>query len=181
MSEESDRVSHLSVDDVLAIHELIVESNEDTEPGISSRGDVEYAIEHVREGKFGRGPDSIHGVAFQLLRLLVANHPFVDGNKRTALMAVRIFYALNGLEFDYDREIKAILKDLATDEAEVSAETVRSYLWEHTEPLAPEYAATIDLWFSRIETLPRGIDPEPSGSESRDEPNDYDGDSRSES
>lgn len=180
MSEESDPVTYLSVDDVLAIHELIVESNEDTEPGISSRGDVEYVVEHVREGHFRRGPESLHAKAYQLLRLLVSNHPFVDGNKRTALMSVRIFYALNGLEFDYDREIKAILKDLATDEAEVPAETARSYLREHTKPLAPEYAATIELWFSRIETLPRDADIEPPGSESRDEPNDYDGDSRSE-
>nr|WP_303648833.1 Fic family protein [Haloarchaeobius litoreus] len=30
------------------------------------------------------------------MRLIAANHPFVDGNKRTALMSTRIFYALNG-------------------------------------------------------------------------------------
>ena len=53
MSEESDSVNYLSTGDILAIHELIVESNEDTEPGISSRGDIEYAVEHVCEGHFG--------------------------------------------------------------------------------------------------------------------------------
>lgn len=34
MSEESDSVNYLSTDDILAVHELIVESNEETEPGI---------------------------------------------------------------------------------------------------------------------------------------------------
>lgn len=183
MSEESDSVNYLSTDDILAIHELIVESNEDTEPGISSQGDVAYTVENVREGHFGHVPESLYEKAYQLLRLIAANHPFVDGNKRTALMSVRIFYALNGLKFDYDREIKAILKELATDEADVSEETVRSYLREHTEPLAPEYAATIELWFSRIEdvdALPTDVSPEESEGESGDEPNGYDGDSPSE-
>jgi death-on-curing protein len=184
MSEESDSVNYLSTDDILAIHELIVESNEDTEPGIPSPGDVAYAVEHVREGHFGQVPESLHEKAYQLLRLLAANHPFVDGNKRTALMSVRIFYALNGLKFDYDREVKAILKELATDEADVSEGTVLSYLREHTEPLAPEYAATIELWFSRIEdvdALPTEVNPEDFEGQSEDEPNGYDGDSPSES
>lgn len=183
MGEESDPITYLSPDDVLAIHELIVESNEDTESGISSPGDIEYALEYVREGHFGHVPESLHEKAFELLRLIAANHPFVDGNKRTALMSVRIFYALNGLEFDYDREIKAILKRFATDEAAVAEETVLSYLTEHTEPLAPEYAATIRLWLSRIEEaeqVPGSIDLEPSESDGDDEPNDYDAESRSE-
>jgi death-on-curing protein len=29
---------------------------------------------------------------------LIRNHPFVDGNKRTAVIAVATFYALNGLD-----------------------------------------------------------------------------------
>jgi death-on-curing protein len=124
---------------------------------------------------------SLNEKAFQLLRLIAANHPFVDGNKRTALLSVRIFYALNGLKFDYDRRIKVILKDLATNEADVAEETVLSYFREHTESLAPEYATTIELWFSRIEdadALPGG-DLKLSEEEDRDEPNSYDGDSRS--
>lgn len=60
--------------------------------------------------------------AYQLLRLIAANHPFVDGNKRTALMSTRIFYALNDRRFDYDREIKEILKALATDQQGVDGD-----------------------------------------------------------
>ncbi|AUX08311.1 prophage maintenance system killer protein [Halalkaliarchaeum desulfuricum] len=150
MGEDPEPTRYLSAADILTIHELIVESNEDTEPGVSSRGDVEYAVEAVREGHFGQAPETIHETAYQLLRLIASNHPFVDGNKRTALMSVRIFYALNGLEFDYDRRIKEILKELATDEAAVEAETATAYLRDHTEPLSPEYRATVELWLSRI-------------------------------
>jgi death-on-curing protein len=178
MCEDSESISYLSADDIQAIHELIAEANAETTAGVASPGDIEYAVEHVQEGQFGQGPESLHEKAFQLLRLIAANHPFVDGNKRTALMSTRIFYALNGLRFDYDREIKEILKALATDEASVDADDVLAYLRAHTEPLAPEYEATINLWLARIE----GTDQLPSnpkldtGDDERHEPNDYDDD-----
>ena len=101
MDEDSEPISYLSAADIRDIHELIVESNAKTTAGVSAAGDIEYAVEHIQEGHFGQVPESLHEKAFQLLRLIVANHPFVDGNKRTALMSTRIFYALNGLRFDY--------------------------------------------------------------------------------
>ncbi|WP_226023631.1 type II toxin-antitoxin system death-on-curing family toxin [Halomicrobium salinisoli] len=183
MGEEPEAINYLSAADIRDIHELIVESNTDTEAGISSPGDIEYAVEHVQEGHFGQVPDSLHEKAYQLLRLIAANHPFVDGNKRTALMSTRIFYALNGLQFDYDRTIKEILKALATDEAEVDDDDVIAYLQEHTEPLTPEYEATIKLWLSRIENaaqLSGAQEDDTSDKNTSWEPNDYDGDPHSE-
>ena len=180
MDEDSESVSYLSVADIRDIHELIVESSAETTAGASSPGDLEYVIEHIQEGHFGQVPESLHEKAFQLLRLIAANHPFVDGNKRTALMSTRIFYALNGLRFDYDRGIKEILKALATDEASVDADDVIAYLRAHTEPLAPEYEATINLWLARID----GTDQLPTEHDTVDdeshEPNDYDHDPHSE-
>jgi len=182
MDEEPESISYLSAADIRDIHELIVESNAHTTAGISSPGDIEYTVEHIQEGHFGQVPESLHEKAFQLLRLIAANHPFVDGNKRTALMSTRIFYALNGRRFDYDREIKEILKALATDESSVDEDDVKEYLRAHTEPLAPEYEATINLWLSRIEgtdQLPR--DPKlDTGDNEQHEPNDYDDDRHSE-
>jgi death-on-curing protein len=180
MGEESELISYLSADDIHAIHELIVEANAETTAGVASPGGIEYAVEHIQEGQFGQGPESLHEKAFQLLRLIAANHPFVDGNKRTALMSTRIFYALNGLRFDYDREIKEILKALATDEATVDADDVIAYLRASTEPLAPEYEATINLWLARIEgtdQLPADND---TSKQKSHEPNDYDHDPHSE-
>ncbi|WP_338738957.1 type II toxin-antitoxin system death-on-curing family toxin [Haloplanus salilacus] len=141
---------------------------------MASPGDIEYAVEHVQEGQFGQGPELLHEKAFQLLRLIAVNHPFVDDNKRTALISTPVFYALNGLRFDYDREIKEILKAFATDESSVDADNVLAYLRAHTEPLAPEYEAIINLWLARIEgaeQLPADRD---TGEQESHEPNDYD-------
>lgn len=42
---------------------------------------------------------------------LARNHPFVDGNKRVAVLAIAVFLALNGRRFDPDEadEVRAIL------------------------------------------------------------------------
>ncbi|WP_324756271.1 type II toxin-antitoxin system death-on-curing family toxin [Haloarcula sp. GH36] len=182
MAAGPDSFNYLTTEDILSIHELVVESNEDTETGVASTGDIEYAVEHIREGHFGHVPESLHEKAYQLLRLIVVNHPFVDGNKRTALMSVRVFYALNGREFAYDRQVKEILKALATDETAVEEGVILSYLREHTAPLEPEYKATVELWLSRImdaERIPDDVEPDPSESNRHGEPNDYHSDSRS--
>lgn len=129
---------YLSVEDVLTLHETIVQAGEETEPGVRSRGDVEYAVTTVREGHFGAGPETLHEKAADLVRLLTANHPFVDGNKRTALVSTVGFYALNGYSFDYGDEIRTLLKRLATDESMVPTETLVDYLDSHTSEMSDD-------------------------------------------
>jgi Prophage maintenance system killer protein len=61
------------------------------------------------------------------MRLIVAGHPFVDGNKRTALRTVVVFYILNGYTFDYGDEVRALLHRFATDEASVDIDAAVIY------------------------------------------------------
>jgi death-on-curing protein len=126
-----------SVEDVLAIHDDIVSEYAETHAGVQNRGDVEFALNYVDAGSFGTAPKTIHETAFHLLRLLVANHPFVDANKRTALNTTVVFYVLNGSRFEYDEEIRSILKRFGTVD---EGETVE-YLASHTD-----LAAEIEQW-----------------------------------
>jgi len=77
----------------------------------------------------------IHSNAYELLRLLVANHPFIDANKRTALNTVVVFYRLNGYAFNFDDGILDILRQFGIDESNVDREHVMTYLRERTEQL----------------------------------------------
>jgi death-on-curing protein len=56
---------------------------------------------------------------------IARNHPFVDGNKRTALVAIELFLLLNGAELQAtDAECVLTILDLAAgklDEAELAA------------------------------------------------------------
>lgn len=123
-----DDLYYPTVDSILTIHEDIVREDQETEPGVRSPEVIESALTYISVGYFGEAPRSIHAKAAHLLRLLVAEHPFVDANKRTALNTVVVFYDLNGYEFNYDdRRIRIILKRFASDEGAVEMEEVIAY------------------------------------------------------
>ena len=115
------------VEVILDIHEQIVEEGDTTEPGVRSEDAIESTLQYVSTGYFDEAPSTIHETAVHLMRLLVADHPFVDGNKRTALRTVVVFYMMNGYTFEYGDEIRALLRRFATDEAEVDVETAVIY------------------------------------------------------
>lgn len=118
--------------DVLAIHEDIIAEDPAAEPGVRSPEAVESAITYISEGYFGEGPDTVHEKAAHLLRLLVSEHPFVDGNKRTALNTTVVFYDINGVSFDYeDESVRDILKQFAIDADAVDMDRVVEYCREH--------------------------------------------------
>ncbi|WP_317175844.1 type II toxin-antitoxin system death-on-curing family toxin [Halomontanus rarus] len=123
----SDELTYPSVELILGLHEQIVEEGDITEPGVRSEDAIESALQYVSEGYFGQVPQTLDEKAVHLLRLLVADHPFVDGNKRTALRTVVVFYMMNGYTFDYGDEVRALLHRFANDEAEVDIETAVIY------------------------------------------------------
>lgn len=141
-------LEYLTVQDILTLHETIVQADDSTEPGVSSRGDIQYTVSSVRDGHFGEGPETVHESAAQYLRLLTANHPFVDGNKRTALVSTVAFYAVNGYSLDYGHEIRSLLKRLATDESTVPTEEIVEYLQENTAELPPKTRTNYDGYLS---------------------------------
>jgi death-on-curing protein len=73
------------------------------------------------------GEPSVHELAASLAYGLAKNHPFVDGNKRTAFLCAYTFLGLNGVELDADEaEAAAIMIDLAA--GEVSEEDFARWL-----------------------------------------------------
>ncbi|MEX2542375.1 MAG: type II toxin-antitoxin system death-on-curing family toxin [Trueperaceae bacterium] len=72
-------------------------------PGIRDEGQLESALERPRNlfayENVTQPPRLAAAYGFGLAR----NPPFVDGNKRTAVLLVAVFAALNGLNFDPDQ------------------------------------------------------------------------------
>ncbi|QUO48183.1 MULTISPECIES: type II toxin-antitoxin system death-on-curing family toxin [Halorubrum] len=150
----ADSLWYPSVEDIVTIHDDVVAEYPDTPAGVRNRGDIEFALDYIEEGSFGSAPDTIHEKAYHLFRLLVANHPFVDANKRTALNVTVVFYFLNGNRFEYDNEVRAILKEFGTDEAAVDEGDTTEYLRSHTKEM--DLAGEIDDW--RDELVTYGLD-----------------------
>lgn len=121
-------IEYPSADDIHAIHERIVVRSDKTEPGVRTPEAVESALTYISEGYFDEAPETIHEKAAHLMRLLVADHPYVDGNKRTALTAAVVFYARNGYYFDADDQVRDYLRQFATDAETVDMNRVATYL-----------------------------------------------------
>jgi len=86
-----------SVDDVLDAHARLITVFGGT-PGLRDRGALEAALARPRSGYY----TDILAEAAALLESLWQNHPFVDGNKRTAITVVAAFLRLNGFRLEFD-------------------------------------------------------------------------------
>jgi death-on-curing protein len=90
---------YLTVADVLAIHEDLIARYGGAE-GVRDLGLLEAALFRPQTGYY---PDLIAEAA-ALWESLSQNHPFVDGNKRTAFAAVFTFLLVNGVDLHADGE-----------------------------------------------------------------------------
>lgn len=130
----TDGLLYPNLADILSIHEDIVAEDEETDAGVRSPETIESALTYISVGYFDEAPETIHTKAAHLMRLLVAEHPFVDGNKRTALNTVATFYDLNGYEFAYEDEaIRDLLNGFATDADGVDMDAVITYCRNHAQ------------------------------------------------
>lgn len=64
---------------------------------------------------------------------IARNHPFVDGNKRTAWVVARGFLRINGLTFNAERP-DVISKVLALAAGELTEDELADWLREHIAP-----------------------------------------------
>jgi death-on-curing protein len=75
-------------------------------------------------------PDLISKTA-ALLDSLIRNHPFVDGNKRTAISAAGIFLWLNGYQLRVD-PAEMVVFTLACAQSKVPLEQIEDWLRAHS-------------------------------------------------
>lgn len=66
---------------------------------------------------------------------LAKNHPFIDGNKRTAFVAMELFLLLNGHELNAS-DAECVLAMLAVASSEWDEATLAAWLRDHTAPRA---------------------------------------------
>jgi len=64
---------------------------------------------------------------------LARDHPFVDGNKRTAFVATELFLALNGLELTAD-DAACVLTMLAVAAGEMGEDEFAAWIRAHLAP-----------------------------------------------
>ena len=121
------RFNYLDIDDVLAIHtdQLALFGGA---AGTRDVGQLKAAIYRPQAGYY----DDLIGEAAALWESLAMNHPFVDGNKRTALVSAGVFLFLNGLQItSKDRETWQFILG-AFEAGNFNFETLDAWLRQNT-------------------------------------------------
>lgn len=118
---------------LLAIHDRQVAEHGGTS-GVRDESLLESALARPQQMyAYGDPSPDLASLAATLAYGLARNHPFVDGNKRTAHVAYRTFLALNGTDFSASDEEK-YLAMLAVAEGKWTVEQFAAWLRPRIRP-----------------------------------------------
>jgi death-on-curing protein len=128
----SDEPEWLDIEIVLDFHaeQLVLFGGAE---GIRDRGLLESALARP-QNKFAYGGADMASLAAAYGFGIAKNHPFIDGNKRTALASMIVFLGLNGLDLDVPQEAAtALILSLAA--GEIAEDLLAQWLRENVIPL----------------------------------------------
>ena len=102
--------------------------------GVRDEGLLDSALARPLNAFHYDGLRDIAGLAASYAFGLAKNHPFADGNKRAAFMAVGLFLGANGWELDAD-PAEAIRAVLALAGGEIGEGEFAAWLRLHIKPI----------------------------------------------
>ena len=126
----SNAVEFLSLDEVIAIHERLIDKFGGTQ-GLRDKGLLEAALFRPQTGYY----EDLAQMAAALFESLISNHAFVDGNKRIAFFTCDVFLRLNGwkIQIDADQGYHFIVGSLESGQCDY--DHLLPWLQQHLEKL----------------------------------------------
>ena len=126
-------IDWLSKVEILAVHEQVLAAHGGS-AGIRDQGLLESALGRPRHlAAYGQG--DIFDWAAAYAHGIANNHPFIDGNKRTAFVATALFLECNGWHVNApEEEVVAIMVGVA--DKSVAQEAIAHWLRDRTEKLS---------------------------------------------
>jgi death on curing protein len=108
-------VKYLSPEQVLFIHSRIIDASGGAH-GVRDIGLLQSAVARPKATFKGKGLyRDVFFKAAALMESISQNHPFIDGNKRTAIASAAIFLELNGYNLKADqKEVVTFAVSVAT-------------------------------------------------------------------
>ena len=132
-----DEVRFLDLDQVMEIHQ----SQLDLHGGSAGLRDEGLLRSALAQPEASFGGQWLHATIWKMaaayLFHLVANHPFVDGNKRVGAVAAVVFLRMNGQAMEAAEDAYADLV-LAVAAGTASRDDVATFLRTHARPLSAD-------------------------------------------
>ena len=122
----------LDLEQLLQIHALVIESTGGGS-GLRDLGRLEAALASQTQNVFGEELyKTVVDKAAALIRGIIADHAFVDGNKRTGILSGLTLLKMNGLNFVFSQsEIENFAVSIATKKLDVPQ--IAAWLNSHLE------------------------------------------------
>jgi death-on-curing protein len=125
-----EEVKYLSADEIEDLHEQIILRYGGV-GGVLNRELLESASLRPKAAVLGRELyPTLEEKAAALMHSIITNHPFVDGNKRTAFLATQEFLRLNGYEIVAEKR-EALEFTLAIAEGKLGIPEIVDWLRRH--------------------------------------------------
>ena len=99
--------------------------------GVRDPGQLEAALFRPQSGYYV----DVIAEAAALWESLSQNHPFIDGNKRTAFAATFTFLAINGVELAASADEAWTFLSRLYDRSELTFDALDTWLRDNTKPL----------------------------------------------
>lgn len=121
----------LTIEQILELHVLAV-NHSGGSTGVRDIGRLEAAVATQSQEVFGQELyASVYEKAGAIMRGIVQDHPFIDGNKRTAMLAGLTLVELSGFTFTAQKgELEDFAVRIATDQLDVAV--IAEWLAIHT-------------------------------------------------
>lgn len=116
----------LLADAVVAVHRMLIAEHGGID-GIRDQGLLESALARPVNKFHYSGESSLAALAAAYAFGIARNHPFSDGNKRTALVAIAMFLGDNGQVFAPDR-MEALTTTVRLAAGEVAEEELGAWI-----------------------------------------------------
>lgn len=124
----------IRTDSALTMHEEALVSHGGPE-GVRDLGLLESALARPKNlFHYSEDSSSLGRLAAAYAKGIVANHPFVDGNKRTAFVVSVTFLRLNGVRLTASKE-ERVLTFWNLADGSLSEEQLGAWFERNTEPL----------------------------------------------
>lgn len=115
----------ITVEDCLSFHDKVL-ARFGGAGGVRDAGLLESALARPRH-LLAHGTPTLFDLAATYAHGIVRNHPFIDGNKRSGLLAAALFLEANGIRFSAAEEA-AVVQMLALASGAITAEDFALWL-----------------------------------------------------
>ncbi len=123
---------YLTVEEILLLHFKLIEDFGGSH-GIRDESRIKSLEESPKQEVFGQEQyPTVFDKAAVYIRNIIGDHPFSDGNKRTAITVGGIFLKRNNVSLNSTpRELEDFAVKVATDHLDI--QTIAAWLKEHTK------------------------------------------------